>query len=98
FPNHRSTGRDTNVFGERACSYTEYFIALLELGHVPADHFNCSGEVRSRARIFWLTKSKDESADTAFQHATVDKSEGNRANANDNLIVFRNRLFGLFEF
>src|SRR5207248_10167819 len=95
--NHRSTGPDTNVFGESACPYTKDFVARLELGHVPANRFNRSGKVRSRAGVFRLTKSKDEPADTAFQHATVEKSEGNRANADENLVVVRNWLFDLFK-
>src|SRR5205085_7018384 len=86
-----------DVLGERACPYSEDFIARLELGHVPADRFNGSCEIRSRGGVFRLTKSKDEPADTAFQHATVVKSEGNRANPDKNLVVVRNRLFDLFK-
>src|SRR5436853_272879 len=74
------------------------FISRLELAHVPADRSNCTGKVRSRAGVFRLTKSKDKSADTASQHATVEKSEGNRANADENLVVVRNRLFDVFNF
>src|SRR5205823_9721184 len=96
--NHRSTGRDTNVFGKSACPYPEDFIARLELGDVPADRFNCSGEVRSRRRVFRLTKSKDKSADTTLQHSAIVKSEGNGANPDKNLVVVRNRLFDLFKF
>src|SRR5207237_3874768 len=95
---YRSGEPDTDVFGESACSDTEDFIARLELGHVPADRFNRSREVRSRSCVFRLTKAKDKSADTALQHATVEKSEGNRANPNENLVVVRNRLFDLLSF
>src|SRR5207253_1418984 len=95
---YRSVEPDTDVFSESACPYPEDFIAWLELGHVPADRFNCSGEVRSRGGVFRLTKSKDEPADTAFQHAAVEKSEGNGANPDENLVVVWNRLFDLFKF
>src|SRR5207249_1326888 len=71
--------------------------ARLEFGNVSPDRFNCSGEVRSRGGVFRLTKSKDNSADTAFQHATVVKSEGNGANPDQNLVVVRSQLFDLFE-
>src|SRR5207302_3286096 len=95
---YRSVEPDTDVFGESACPYPEDFIARLELGCVPADSFNCSGKVRSRRCVFRLAKSKDKSADTAFQHAAVEKPEGNRANANENLVVVRRRLFDLSKF
>src|SRR6202011_1149415 len=88
----------TDVFGESSRSYAEDFIARLELGHVPADHFHSSGEVRSRAGVFRFTKSKDEPADSASQHATIEKSEGNGANADENLVVVRNRLFDVLKF
>src|SRR5204863_9710030 len=66
--------------------------------NVVADRFNCSGKIRSRDRIFWFAKSEDESADTAFQHSAVVKSEGNGTNAHEKLIFVRNRLFDLFKF
>src|SRR5207237_5938798 len=95
---YRSVEPDTDVFRESACPYPEDFIARLELGDVPADRFNRSGEVRSRRCVFRLTKSKDKSADTTSQHAAVVKSEGNGANPDENLVVVRNRLFDLFKF
>src|SRR5205814_1488281 len=34
---------------------------------------------------------------TASEHATIEKSEGNRANPDENLVVVRNRLFDVFK-
>src|SRR5439155_1654235 len=85
---HRSARLDTNVFGERACLYSEDFVARLELGYVPAGSLNCSGVVRARAGVFWFAKSEEESArDAASQHATVEKSEGDGANPDEKLVV-----------
>src|SRR5262249_50298393 len=89
---------DTDVFGERACPYTEDFIARFELGHGSADRLNRSGKVRSQNSVFRLTKSKDQPRDTAFQHSTVEKSEGNGVNADENLIFVRGGFFDLLKF
>src|SRR5207248_5647268 len=91
--NHRSVTPDADVLGESACPYSKNFLARLKLGHVPANRFNRSGEVRSRASVSRLTKSEDEPADTALQHAPVEKSEGNGANTNENLVVVGDRPF-----
>src|ERR1700730_3241159 len=92
FGNHCSVPPDADVLGESACPYSKHFLARLKLGHVHANGFNRSGKVRSRDSVSRFTKSEDEPAETALQHAPVEKSEGNGANTDENLVVVGDRL------
>src|SRR4029077_17563630 len=98
FGNHRSVTPDADVLGESACPYSKNFLARLKLGHILANRFNRSGEVRSRDSVSRFTKSEDEPADTALQHGAIEKSERNGANADQNLVVVRDWLFDFYKF
>src|ERR1700680_4018009 len=49
--NHCSVTPGADVLGESACPYSKNFLARFKLGHILANRFNHSREVRSRASV-----------------------------------------------
>jgi len=89
--------RLTQMYWARAPALTQKLPARLKLGHVPANASTVP-EKSDPGQVFLGLRSPKMSLPTPpCQHAPVEKSEGNGANTDENLVVVGDRPFDFLQ-
>src|SRR5215472_15498008 len=81
--------RSTHVLGEGTFTYTEHFVAWLELRYLPANCFHLSGHINAGSFEPWLAQAEQYAKAVwhTFHQACIQWIDGSRASFYQNFIV-----------
>src|SRR4030095_13308176 len=98
---HRPHGTSADIFGKRAVSSAEHFVARLALRHILSARLNGAGKINAKTYLFWFTQPDAHRAHDiwrALNEMPVVRVDRHRVNLDQNLVIIRDWLFNIFAF